>query len=96
MSIRRWPSKDPSDVLDYGIDWGPWLASQGLGGIDAIASATWSSSGGLTFDRPTLRGSLAAVWVSGGSRGHYTITCHITTTLGRTAERSVRINVTER
>lgn len=91
MSLT-WPTKDPSDVLDYEVDWSSWLATG-----DEIVSVTNTITGddsALVIDTESNTTSAATVWLSGGTVGRtYTVTCRIITAGGRTAERDVRIHV---
>lgn len=79
--------KDPDSVLDYKIDWTPWL------GADEIANSTWTVSDptlvvGVTNHSQTQ----AVVWLSGGVAGAvYTVTNHITTSGGRQEDRSFEV-----
>ena len=83
--------KDPADVLDYEHDWTPWL------GGDTIATSAWTPPDGITVDSDTHTDTTATVWISGGEAGKsYRITNHITTTGGRTVERSLPIRVQDR
>ena len=73
--------KDPDGVLDYGFDWAEWL------GTDTISSYVLTLTTGITL----------AVWLSGGTAGvKYDVACRITTTGGRTDERTVSVRVLER
>lgn len=96
MPMLTWPKKDPSDVLDYGID--GWLAH--IGGGDKVASATWSvTPAGLTLGDSAVSedGDETSVWVSEGVAGAtYTVTCRAITEQGRQIDRSARLFVTER
>lgn len=85
-------SKAPAAVLDYALSWVPWLTSG-----DAVASATWTAPSGITIassPAPSLSANVATVWLSGGTNGvSYDIQCAVTTTGGRTDERTIRIYV---
>lgn len=83
--------KDPNAVLDYTIDWTRWLAA------DQIAASEWLVPAGLTKVGDSKTVSSATVWLSGGTAGQsYTVTNRITTTGGRTEDRSFTIRVEER
>lgn len=89
MNIKSF-QKAPDEVLDYAILWADWLASG-----ETISSATWTVPAGLTqpFD-PVLSGSTATVWIGGGTlMTDYTVTCHITTSVGRQASRYFTMKV---
>jgi hypothetical protein len=84
--------KDPDAVLDYSVDWSKWLAG------DQIATSAWSVSdpaleAGVDSNTPTR----TTVWLSGGVACQaYTVTNRITTSGGRTDERSFVIQVQDR
>lgn len=83
--------KDPDAILDYTVDWSRWL------GTDTIATSQWTVPTGLTEVTATNTPTSATVWLSGGTAGQaYTVTNRITTSGGRTDERSVVINVRDR
>jgi hypothetical protein len=83
-------TKDPNAVLDYTIDWTRWLAG------DHIATSEWLVPTGLTKVADTKAASSATVWLSGGTAGQsYTVTNRVTTTGGRTEDRSFTIRVEE-
>lgn len=85
-------TKDPAAVLDYTIDWGPWL-----GPNDAISTATWTFPGGLANSGEVKSKTTATVFVSGGTDGtSYSIYVVIVTTGGRTDKRTLKFNVVER
>ena len=95
--------KDPDAVLDYKFDWK--TATNGRGFTDWLASGETIISGvitaeaGLTVDSYLLSDSSTSVigWLSGGTAGDdYTVTCRITTSAGRTDDRSITIKCQER
>lgn len=89
MSLKlTWPNKDPSDVLDYQIDWSAAL------GTDTIASSTWTATG-YTINSNSFTPTTTTVWLAGGPAGVNKITNRITTAGGRTIERSVQQTVAE-
>lgn len=96
------PLKDPDATLDYKRDWNRateggaagtgWLASG-----ETITSSTWTVPAGLTKTSETNDTTTATVWLSGGTAGQdYTIVNRITTSQGRTDERSTKITVRNR
>ena len=87
--------KDPNAVVDFTRDWSAWL------GTDTIATSTWVVPTGLTIGTggtaPTNTTTTATVWLSGGTAfGTYIVTNRISTTGGRTDDRSFLIVVMER
>ena len=84
--------KDPDSVLDYGIDWSTWLASG-----ETISTSTWTVPAGITKDSDSKGDTSTLMWLSGGTAGEtYSLANKITTTDGRTCERSIRIIVEQR
>jgi hypothetical protein len=83
--------KDPNAILDYTVDWTRWLNG------DIIATSSWTVPAGLTAVSDTHTTKAATVWLSGGAVGEtYTITNRITTTGGRTEDRSFDVKIAER
>lgn len=92
VAALRWPDKDPADVLDYGLDLAEFLSLTSP--ADTIASVAWTVPAGLTAGVQSHANGIATTWLSGGTAGtDYTITATITTTGGRTIERSAAIYV---
>ena len=86
------PLKDPSAVLDYVFDWTGWLAA-----AETITDHTITADTGITVDSSTESDGKVTVWLSGGTAGiNYKVACLITTTAGRTDERTIWIKVVER
>ena len=86
------PLKDPSAVLDYVFDWSGWLA---IG--ETITDHTITADTGITVDSSTELDGKVTVWLSGGTAGiNYKVACLITTSAGRTDERTIWIKVTNR
>lgn len=85
------PVKDPQAVLRHGVDWSAWLEA---GETIATEAAT---SEGLTIDQVSQADGVVTYRVAGGTANtDYTVTCSITTSTGRTDERSVFYRVRER
>ena len=93
MSLRlQNPLKDPSAVLDYVFDWTEWLATG-----ETITDHTITADTGITVDSSTELDGKVTVWLSGGTAGvNYKVACLITTSAGRTDERTIWIKVTNR
>lgn len=83
--------KDPDEVMDYTFDWETWLDS------DTISSSSMTVGTGLTDDEADTNDTTSAtVWVSGGTAGTcYEVKNTIVTAAGRTAERTIYIDVKE-
>lgn len=91
MSLT-WPAKDPDEVLDYGIDWAARIEAG-----DAIATVTWTFPAGITKSNEQLAGTVASVFVSGGTEAEtYSIGCRVTTTGGRTMDETAKLKIKTR
>ena len=89
--MSRHFTKDPDEVVDYKFDWSTWL------GADTISSDTLTVDAGLTKDSDSNDTTSVTVWMSGGTAGKaYKVSSKIVTAGGRTAERTIIINVRER
>ena len=95
--------KDPDAVLDYKFDWKALTNASGnsdwLETAETITTATITSSAGITVDSDSITdtNTSVTVWLSGGADGSsYTIACKIVTSLARTDERTITIQVEER
>ena len=85
--------KEPDEVLDYTFDWSDWLTEIS----DTISSDTVTVESGLTEDSNSNDTTSVTVWVSSGTAGtSYTVSSKIVTAGGRTAERTITIDVKER
>ena len=93
MSLKlQNPLKDPSAVLDYVFDWTEWLATG-----ETITDHTITADTGITVDSSAESDGKVTVWLSGGTAGiNYKVACKITTSAGRTDERTIWIKVVER
>ena len=94
------PLKDPSAVLDYVFDWTEWLATGETIAVDSETGEkliTITADTGITADSSTESDGKVTVWLSGGTAGiNYKVACKITTSAGRTDERTIWIKVVER
>jgi hypothetical protein len=84
--------KDPDAVLDYQWDWSDWLADG-----ETITAAVIDVPDDLTLDSQEDTDTTVTAWLSDGVTGAgYKLTCHITTSEGRTDDRSIYIKCQER
>ena len=94
------PLKDPSAVLDYVFDWTEWLATGETIAVDSETGEkliTITADTGITVGSSTEDAGKVTVWLSGGTAGiNYKVACLITTSAGRTDERTIWIKVVER
>lgn len=85
--MLSWPQKDPSENLDYQIDFTKWL------GGDTIQSQVVTADG-VTKGAVSESGGVVTVWLSGGQAGTTgRVTVTVTTVGGRTVERSASIYI---
>lgn len=84
---QQYVEQDPSDILDYTLDWAPWL------GVDTITDSVWTvSPSGLTLNNDVFNDTLATTFISGGLELNiFTVTNRITTAGGRTKDRSFNV-----
>jgi len=83
--------KDPDSVLDYKFDWSSWLDAG-----ETITVSTVTTPAGIIKDSDSITdtNTSVTVWLSGGIAGvNYKIANKITTSAGRTDERSIIINM---
>jgi hypothetical protein len=82
--------KDPDAILDYYINWEPWL----LG--DPIETSSWNATGTISMGEQLLLGQVTGIWVSGGVVGERaTLTNHILTAGGRVDDRTILLLISE-
>lgn len=85
-----WPTKDPDDVLDYGIEWKNRLKG------DTITASEWIVPEDLVVTDDYISGTLTTAWISGGvNKRSYKVTNRITTAAGRTIDQGVTLRVSE-
>ena len=81
-------TQDPDEHLDYAINWSKYLQ-----GDDVVAS-TWVADSGLTVDKSEFDKNRTVVRISGGVAGtSYNVRNTVTSALGRTVKRSIKISV---
>lgn len=80
--------KDPSEVLDYTIDWTDWLNGGTISG-----TPVWTVPSGMTKVSQSNTTTAATVVLSGGTAGvSYDVSCAVTTSAD-TGERTFRVVV---
>ncbi len=86
--------KDPAAVLDYSINWGGGYLQSG----ETLSSSIWTIfPADMTQSGAGNTASTASITVSGGVAGQlYQLTNRISTSQGRTDERSITIRVEQR
>jgi hypothetical protein len=83
--------KDPDAALDYGVDWSTYLDAG-----ETITNSSWVifPAGELTASTPAHDDTSTSVHLSGGDRGKiYYVTNRVTTSLGRTDDRSFTLRI---
>ena len=84
--------KDPNAVLDFEFDWSQWLSAG-----EVITASTMFPSPGITLNSSAFASTNATAWLSGGTASNpYTLTNEITTSDGRTDERTITIRCQNR
>lgn len=91
----NWPTKDPLDVLDYQFDISPAMVGNDADVIETIdVTIEPQNPGDLTLNSATADGTTAVLWLSAGQAGTvYTVNLLITTTNGRTINRTILLPV---
>lgn len=95
MLLISYPPKDPSETLDYAMD----FTAQMTADNDTVTTliGVTAKPTGLTIANPTLVGSKVICWISGGTLlADYLITFEVTTAGGRTYSRSAYLPVKTR
>lgn len=86
--------KDPGAALDYTVDWGQGYLQSG----ETVSTSIWSIfPSDMTQSAASNTASAATITVQGGTSGQiYQLTNRITTSQGRTDERSISVRVEQR
>jgi hypothetical protein len=85
--------KHPESVLDYGWDWTPWLDT----GETIVGQPVITADPGITVQSQSNTTTAVTVWLAGGTDGtRYNIACRVTTSAGRTDERTIKVTVVQR
>lgn len=103
----KWPSKSPSEVQDYSLDWSRLLEpSTSIAGVDyfieydegaKVAFNTTTTVYGLTNSANSISGKVTTIFLAAGVLNrNYKLYCQITDSLGRVTERSVTISIRNR
>lgn len=83
-------SKQPTEKLDFDIDFNPWLVSCG----DTAQQLAVEAEPGITIGPYDVVAGIAKVWVRGGTSGEsYKVTVTLTTTGGRIKQVEVTVRV---
>ncbi len=86
-------TKDPSEVLDYTVDWGANILATG----ETISTSTWTVPSGITKDSDSKTNTTTVIWLSGGTADtDYDLVNKIVTSGSRTFERTITIGVRQK
>ena len=90
-----WPTKDPGDILYYGFDISAALIGNPGDTIDILdVSIAPNNPGDLSMTSAAADGSIIVLWLSAGQAGTvYVITVVVSTSSGRTLQRSILLPV---
>lgn len=87
--------KDPDALLDYAVNWSSWLPTG-----DSISTFDVAVEAGdvvLDTPAPSETDGVVTAWISGGSVGKTgRVRFRVTTTQGRTDDRSIFLKIIER
>lgn len=93
MAILGTFTKQPSEVLDYDVDFTDWLPTD-----DIVETAAVTADAGLTVDSHEVisAGTAVKVWLSGGTAGTtYKVQVTANSNAGRVKEAEFKIRVKE-
>jgi hypothetical protein len=80
--------KDPDEIKDYVLEWALLLIA------DTIATSIWIVPSGIVKNSDSHTNDTTTIWLSGGTAGaKYLFTNRITTTGGRTYDRTVKLTM---
>lgn len=83
--------KDKDATMDFGVDWSEWLDG------DTIRTSSWTVPTGLTQEVVSHSNGIAVIFISSGTDGEtYTLLNRITTSAGRTDDRTISIRIHEK
>ncbi len=98
VNIPAAPYKDPESVIDYGSKYDGWLAPSEVIAISGyyvdgvLIQSNGQDVNGLVVDSTENNTTTTKAWLSGGVVGtSYTLTNRVTTSQGRTEDRSMII-----
>lgn len=84
-------TKDAADRDSFGFDF-----SDEVEAGDVITAATWRADPGAPFDTPSYEGTVAKIWIAGGTPGsEYIYRCTATFESGRVLQRAFRLKITD-
>lgn len=88
--MHTWSPKDPDEVLDYRVRWTAALQE----GETITSSAFTIAQGTVVKDSDTIDGTETVIWLSGGTLNEMClINNHITTSMGREYDETMRLRI---
>jgi hypothetical protein len=99
MPFMRTEPKDPSEVLDYTIDWNKTVKDDNIGGADPVSEWFLPSNSSVQIRSEGGPGSThtqktTTIWLTGGNEGdNIPITNRIHTTGGRVHYRTFLLSI---
>lgn len=95
LKTITWPSKSPTEVKDYGINWKPGLLPN-----ETIMVSTWETPDGIlvqSYGLDETDPKVTVIWLSGGvATKSYKFMNRISTSQGRILEASAILTVRAR
>ena len=89
-------NKDPQAKLDYSFDWREWLIAEQIASFTLLIDPVTPGTGLSVADTPapTQNFGIVTFWLQGGvDSDTYNVTCRVTTTEGRTDDRTMKIKI---
>ena len=84
--------RDPDSVLDFTTEWAEWLT-----GGETITDHTVTVPDGINLDSSSRTDTAVTAWISGGTDGAtHGVTFRVTTSAGRTDERTMVLATRQR
>ena len=83
---------DPDATLDFDFSWQAWLADDET----IVTHEILIASGQVTVDSSSESDGVVTAWLSSAEPRRARVTCRIVTSQGRTDDRTITLNVTER
>lgn len=88
-------TKDPDEVLDYGVNWAD-PSSDALAG-DTISTSSWIVPSGIVKDSDGHTPTTTTIWLSGGTVGEtYEFVNRVVTAGARTMDQTVKLKLRNR
>ncbi|WAJ29341.1 hypothetical protein [Antarcticirhabdus aurantiaca] len=87
----QWPTKDPDERVDFGVDWSARLVG------DTIVSSLWIVPDGIVGSEESHADRMTTIWLEGGTpRLTYELLNRVETSAGRIMDQTIRLPVAKR